>query len=88
MYFILTDGADFIHTGLGGYTDENLRDECEEQYASLADTGSELSELIPDELREGSRPILLSLLCPDPTRRSSVAELANNKWLMAGDATH
>ena len=88
MYFILTNGADFVYPRLGGTTDEDLRDECEERYAALANDQSELSELIPDELREGSRPILLSLLCPDPTRRSSVAELAHNKWLMAGDATY
>jgi hypothetical protein len=87
MYFILTDGAQYIHMGLGRYTDEDLRDESERQYAALADDRSEMSEYIPDELREDSRPILLSLLCPDPTRRSSVAELAHNKWLMEGDAT-
>jgi hypothetical protein len=85
MVYILTDGASFVQPGFG-QTHQSLRDQYEEQYAALADDRSELSELIPDDLREGSQPILLSLLCLDPTRRSSVEELTHNKWLMKEDA--
>lgn len=85
MFYILTDGAPFVQRGFG-QTDESLRNQCKEQYAALAENGSELSELIPDDLKEGSRPILLSLLCQDPIRRSSVEELTHNTWLMDGDA--
>jgi hypothetical protein len=83
MFYILTAGAPFVQRGLG-QTDESLRDQYEGQYAALADNESELSEWIPDDLREASRPILMSLLCLDPARRGSVEDLTRNKWLMDG----
>ncbi len=81
MYFILTDGAFYANQWLG-QTEASLPEDYEEQYAALADERSELSELIPEDLREGARPILLSLLCRDPTCRASVEELTQNRWLM------
>lgn len=65
-------------------TDDSLRKQYREQYAALADEQSELSELISEDLREGSRPILLSLLCPDPGHRAPVEQLSHNSWLMKG----
>jgi hypothetical protein len=50
----------------------------------VADPRSELSEQKPSDFREAFRPILLSLLCLDPTRRASVGELTQNKWLLKG----
>ena len=58
-------------------------DHYEEQIAALADPGSvEMNEVIPADLRDGFRPILLGLLQSDPSRRSSVRELLENRWLM------
>jgi hypothetical protein len=86
MFYILTEGGTFVdHQGYGR-TDETLLDQYEKQHAALADSDSELNEWIPDDLREASRPILMSLLCLDPARRCSVEELTRNKWLMYGVA--
>jgi hypothetical protein len=85
MFYILTEGAPFLH-GRFGQTDGILLEEYEKRYAALADGDSELNEWIPDDLREGFRPILLSLLCLDPARRCPVEELTRNKWLMDRDA--
>jgi hypothetical protein len=85
MYFILTDGADFLRTGLRT-TEEQLRALYEQEYAELVDGRGEVTEWIPDDLREGFRPILLSLLCRDPAHRASVEEIACNKWLIDGGA--
>jgi hypothetical protein len=58
-------------------------DEYEERIASLKDPKCvEMNELIPTELRDGFRPMLLGLLQRDPTHRSSVRELLNNDWFM------
>lgn len=84
MFYILTDGASFVEKGFGP-SDESLGSQYEDHYAELADHQSELSQMIPADLREGSQPILLSLLCPDPARRATVKELTHNSWLMSGD---
>lgn len=81
MFYVLTDGVPFVHRWLGT-TDRDLLDQCEEEYAALADDRSELSGLIPADLWEGARPILQSLLCPDPNQRASVNELTHNTWLI------
>ena len=57
--------------------------EYEEQIALLKDPDSvEMKELIPAELRDCFRPILLALLQRDPAHRASVQQLLDNDWLM------
>ncbi len=81
---MVTDGAFFIYTG-PRQTNEDLLRQYKAQWAALADPESEANGMMPDELREGFRPVLLSLLCDDPTRRASVEDLKQNLWLMNED---
>jgi serine/threonine protein kinase len=89
MYFILTDGDEFL--SLWQLFQEtsgpsSLLELYERSYTTLANGCAQMTELIPDDLREGFRPILLSLLCRDPSQRASVEEIAGNEWLMDGEA--
>ncbi|KAK3899674.1 kinase-like domain-containing protein [Staphylotrichum tortipilum] len=84
MFFILTHGKFFIYRWLRT-AEEDWLNQHRQEYAELSDAGSELCEKIPADLREGFRPILLSLLCPDPARRASVKDIARHQWLIQGD---
>lgn len=81
IFFILTDGVPFIRTSFGW--SEYALDEYGERIESIKDPECvEMNELIPIELRDGFRPVLLALLQRDPAHRSSVQELLDYDWLM------
>jgi hypothetical protein len=87
MYYILTNGEDFLRLWafFSETSDPSLQTVYERNYAKLADGCAEMTEQIPDDLKEGFRPILLSLLGPDPSQRASVEEITLRKWRMDGE---